>query len=155
EVTLVTALSPDADGRRLAELLAGAGVDVVDLGLDGPTPVKLRVRSGGQSLARVDRGCEPVVAPGSWNDAATAAIASADAVLVSDHGGGMAALEPVAEVERPGCGRPVVWDPHSDGARPPAAVTLATPHAGEAGGLLGPGRAPPAGGRHVGDAKRR
>ena len=92
EVTLVTALSPDADGRRLAELLAGAGVDVVDLGLDGPTPVKLRVRSGGQSLARVDRGCEPVVAPGSWNDAATAAIASADAVLVSDYGRGMAAL---------------------------------------------------------------
>jgi D-beta-D-heptose 7-phosphate kinase / D-beta-D-heptose 1-phosphate adenosyltransferase len=144
EVTLVTALSPDADGRRLAELLAGAGVDVVDLGLDGPTPVKLRVRSGGQSLARVDRGCEPVVAPGSWNDAATAAIASADAVLVSDYGRGMAALEPVAEVERTGCGRPVVWDPHSDGARPPAAVTLATPNAGEASGLLGQGGSPSA-----------
>jgi D-beta-D-heptose 7-phosphate kinase / D-beta-D-heptose 1-phosphate adenosyltransferase len=143
EVTLVTALSRDADGRRLAELLAAAGVDVVDLRLDGPTPVKLRVRSGGQSLARVDRGCEPVVAPGSWNDAATAAIASADAVLVSDYGRGMAALEPVAEIEGIGGGRPVVWDPHSDGARPPAAVTLATPNAGEASGLLGQGGSPP------------
>jgi len=143
DVTLVTALSPDTDGRRLAELLARAGVDVVDLGLDGPTPVKLRVRSAGQSLARVDRGCEPVVAPGSWNDAATAAIASADAVLVSDYGRGMAAQRLVAEIERTGGGRPVVWDPHSDGARPPSAVTLATPNAGEARELLGQGAPPP------------
>lgn len=137
DVTLVTALSSDADGRRLAALLAGAGVDVIDLRLDGPTPIKLRVRSGGQSLARVDRGCEPVVAPGLWTDAATAATASADAVLVSDYGRGMAALQPVAQLAGNGGRRPVVWDPHSDGARPPATVALATPNVGEAGDLLG------------------
>jgi rfaE bifunctional protein nucleotidyltransferase chain/domain len=136
-VTLVTALSGDDDGVRLARLLDAAAVEVVDLGLDGPTPVKLRLRADGQSLARVDRGCEPVAAPGGWSGAATAAAAAADAVLVSDYGRGMAALGPVARgAGTGGVGTPLVWDPHSAGPRPPAA-TLVTPNVGEALDLLG------------------
>ena len=54
----------DGDGRRLARLLAAAGVTVVDLGLDGPTPVKLRLRSGGQSLAACRPGLRPRGAAG-------------------------------------------------------------------------------------------
>ena len=145
----MTALSPDDDGRRLARLLADAGVTVVDLGLAGPTPVKLRVRSGGQSLARVDRGCEPVVPPGAWTGTATAAVRGADAVLVSDYGRGLAAALPeVVTGALPGgapgsgmpgraSGPPLVWDPHSNGPRPPAAADLVVPNAGEAAGLAG------------------
>ena len=53
-VTLVTALGDDPAGAELRELLAERGVDVIDLGLDGPTPEKVRIgppgRGGG--LAR-------------------------------------------------------------------------------------------------------
>ena len=154
EITLVTALSADDDGRRLARLLADAGVAVVDLGLDGPTPVKLRLRSGGQSLARVDRGCEPVVPPGPWSSAATAAARDADAVLVSDYGRGLAGLpEVVTGLPGGGASRsgapgrspapPVVWDPHSNGPCPPPAADLVVPNSGEAAGLAGE-PAPPA-----------
>lgn len=133
DVTLVTALSRDEDGRHLAQLLAAAGVAVVDLGLDGPTPVKLRLRSGGRSLARVDRGCDPVVPPGPWTTAASSAIGDADAVLVSDYGRGLAALPEVAGTPSVGpAGPPMVWDPHSAGPRPPATAALATPNEGEA-----------------------
>ncbi len=141
-VTLVTALSADGDGRRLAGLLADAGIDVIDLGLDGPTPVKLRLRSGGQSLARVDRGCDPVVPPGPWPAAAGDAVAAADAVLISDYGRGLAALpEVVIGMPAAGEGPPVVWDPHSLGPRPPAA-TLVTPNVGEALDLIGEATSP-------------
>ncbi len=137
EVTLVTALSGDPDGQRLARLLATAGVEVVDLGLDAPTPVKLRLRSGGQSLARVDRGCDPVIAPGPWTAAATAAVAAADAMLVSDYGRGLAAL-PQVEGHFGGISEaPVVWDPHADGPAPPPWATLATPNLVEARALAG------------------
>lgn len=131
DVTLVTALSPDDDGQRLARDLESAGVDLVDLGLDAPTPVKLRLRSGGQSLARVDRGCTPIVAPGPWTAGARDATADADVVLVADYGRGMAALPAVVDGTC-AAGRPLVWDPHGDGPRPPASASLVTPNVGEA-----------------------
>jgi D-beta-D-heptose 7-phosphate kinase / D-beta-D-heptose 1-phosphate adenosyltransferase len=140
--TLVTALSDDADGRRLAELVAASGVDVVNLGLDGPTPVKLRLRAGGQSLARVDRACSPVACPGVWTDAATAALAAADAVIVSDYGRGLAALTAVTAALGK-VAAPVVWDPHPAGARPPSSAALVTPSQVEAHGLMGRHDSPP------------
>ena len=142
EVTMVTALGADDDARRLADLLAAARVEVVDLGLDAPTPVKLRLRAEGHSIARVDRGCEPVVPPGPWSDRASAAARSAGALLVSDYGRGMAALPGLAAAAqtRPG---PTVWDPHSLGPRPAAATTVATPNLGEAHALAGGDGPPP------------
>lgn len=138
DVTLVTALSADEDGRRLAHLLSRAGVTIVDLGLPGPTPVKLRLRSGAQSLARVDRGCEPLVRPGRWTRAAGHAAAVADAILVSDYGRGIAALPTVAGgVPGGDPGPPLVWDPHSSGPRPPARAALVTPNEEEARLLAG------------------
>jgi D-beta-D-heptose 7-phosphate kinase/D-beta-D-heptose 1-phosphate adenosyltransferase len=136
EVMLVTALSRDADGRRLARGLEAGGVRVVDLGLDAPTPVKLRLRSGSHSLARVDRGCTPVVAPGSWTAAASEAATTADVVLVADYGRGMTAAPPVADGAC-AAGRPLVWDPHRDGPIPPSAAMLVTPNIGEAHALTG------------------
>ena len=126
-VTLVTALSRDAHGALLAGDLADRGVEVVDLGLDAPTPVKLRLRSAGQSLAHVDHGCIPVVGPGPWTAAADRAAATADAVLVADYGRGMAAQPPVLD-GRCAAGRPLVWDPHARGParRRPAAWSRPT-----------------------------
>ncbi|MCW3004166.1 MAG: D-beta-D-heptose 1-phosphate adenosyltransferase, partial [Conexibacter sp.] len=56
EVRLVTAIAPDAAGAELAAELRACGVEVVDLGVDGATPEKIRVRAGGRALLRVDRG---------------------------------------------------------------------------------------------------
>jgi len=89
EVVLVTALSQDAGGQELRGLLDRAGVRVVDLGLDGATPEKVRVRSAGRSLLRLDRG-GPAGVPGDLTDEAAEVLAGAGAVLVADYGRGVA-----------------------------------------------------------------
>jgi D-beta-D-heptose 7-phosphate kinase / D-beta-D-heptose 1-phosphate adenosyltransferase len=130
-VTLVCALGDDAGGARVRELLADAGVAVCDLGLPGATPEKVRVRAGGRALVRLDsggeaRGCGPLTG------AARAALAAADAVLVSDYGRGVAA-EPTVRAELSQLGAtPVVWDPHPDGPDPVPGCLLVTPNAAEA-----------------------
>ncbi|HEY8543631.1 MAG TPA: PfkB family carbohydrate kinase [Acidimicrobiales bacterium] len=134
EVTLVAALGADAEGDRVRRALRDAGVRVVDLGLDGPTPVKLRLRAGGRSLARVDRHCEPVAGIGAWTAAAEDAVRSADAVLVSDYGRGMSARPALSAALAHRCraGGAVVWDPHPRGAAPLPGCTLVTPNLAEA-----------------------
>jgi len=136
DVTLVTALGADAEGELARSFLDTAGVRLVDLGLGGPTPVKLRVRSAGQSLVRVDRACSPVVAPGPWCDAAGEAVLCAHAVLVSDYGRGLAAARPLPDL-LPALHQPVVWDPHPRGARPPRGLDLLVPNRDEAARLDG------------------
>jgi rfaE bifunctional protein nucleotidyltransferase chain/domain/rfaE bifunctional protein kinase chain/domain len=145
EVTLITALGTDDTAADLRRLFEEAGVGVVDVGLDGPTPEKLRVRSSDQSLVRIDRGCEPVVPPGPWPAAADEALAGADAVLVADYGRGMAsrALPAVTALVERGDTRPatgrrpvVVWDPHPAGPVPPAGLDAVTPNLSEAAGAL-------------------
>jgi rfaE bifunctional protein nucleotidyltransferase chain/domain len=122
--------------------LERTGIDVVDLGLDGGTPTKLRLRAGGQSLVRVDRSCSPTAAVGVFTDAAIAAVGQAAAVLVSDYGRSLAA-NPVLSVllqQRAGDAAPhtpVVWDPHPRGPRPPSGLDMLTPNLGEATALLG------------------
>jgi D-beta-D-heptose 7-phosphate kinase / D-beta-D-heptose 1-phosphate adenosyltransferase len=132
DVTLVCALGRDAIGARLERLLADAGVTVCDLGLDGSTPEKVRVRAGGRAIVRLDsggerRGCGPLTA------AAARALRAASAVLVSDYGRGVAA-EPSVRAALGELRAPVVWDPHPKGPAPVAGVLLATPNAAEAGG---------------------
>jgi D-beta-D-heptose 7-phosphate kinase/D-beta-D-heptose 1-phosphate adenosyltransferase len=137
DVVLVTALAQDAPGRELAGLLRRGGVQVLDLGLDGATPEKVRVRSDGRSLLRLDHG-GPAGSPGELTAQAAAALESAGAVLVADYGRGVAALAgvraAVAGLCSPGAARrtPVVWDPHVRGPEPVAGVTLATPNGAEA-----------------------
>lgn len=133
EIVLVTALGSDAAGRELAALLGDAGVTVVDLGLDGRTPEKVRVLAAGRALLRIDHGGEP--GPVGIHDLAPAltAIAGASAVLVSDYGRGVAASEPLrralADLPRR---VPVVWDPHPRGPEPVPGLHLATPNEVEA-----------------------
>jgi D-beta-D-heptose 7-phosphate kinase/D-beta-D-heptose 1-phosphate adenosyltransferase len=134
DVTLVTALARDAAAAELRDELERGGVEVVDLGLAGGTPEKIRFRSDGRSLMRLDRGGGGIVGPSTA--AARAAIGWASAVLVSDYGRGVAAepgLRDALAAVPPHV--PVVWDPHPNGAPPTAAVTVATPNESELSGI--------------------
>jgi len=130
-VTLVTALAGDAAGRELKALLERAGVVVVDLGLEGETPEKVRVRARGRALLRLDHGgrAGAVAAAGAE---ALAAVAGAEAVLVSDYGRGVAADPALREALAARPARvPVVWDPHPRGPAPVAGVLVVTPNRDE------------------------
>ena len=137
DVTLVTALGTDRAGVELRELLESSGVEVVDLGLDGRTPEKLRVRTAGRSLLRLDRG-GAAAAVGGLTAAARAAIEWAGAVLVADYGRGVAAEATVREALYDIADHvPIVWDPHRHGAAPVAGAALVTPNADEAAHFAG------------------
>lgn len=137
-VSLVTALADDEAGRELARLLAEAGVEVVDLGLSGATPEKIRFACDGRPLLRLDRGGDG--RPGPATAAARAAIGWADALLVSDYGRGVAAEPGVrGALAARADAAPIVWDPHPRGPSPVAGVTLATPNAAEAVRFAGAG----------------
>ena len=105
EVTLVTALSLDDSGRHLASLLEAADVEVVDIGLASPTPVKVRLRCEDRLLLRVDHA-GVTGKPGEATPAASEAIrpaaswigtascgprnASRGTISIGPHGGGAA-----------------------------------------------------------------
>jgi D-beta-D-heptose 7-phosphate kinase/D-beta-D-heptose 1-phosphate adenosyltransferase len=134
-VTLITALSGDVAARELAALLDEAGVEVVDLGLSGATPEKVRVRAQGRTLLRLDRGGGGV--PGGISDPARAALRSADAVLVADYGRGVAADASVRAALTEAASRiPLVWDPHPRGPEPVRGLALGTPNESEAARLV-------------------
>jgi rfaE bifunctional protein nucleotidyltransferase chain/domain/rfaE bifunctional protein kinase chain/domain len=128
-VTLVTAVGRDAAGAELRALLEDRGVEVVDLGLDGTTPEKVRIGAAGRPLVRLDRGGGSAV--GEPDASARAAIGWAGAVLVSDYGRGVAASPGVREALSTGRG-PLVWDPHPRGPAPVPGAALATPNLAEA-----------------------
>jgi len=138
-VTLLTALAGDAAGRELAGLLDSCGVRVVDLGLEGGTPEKVRVRTSGQSLLRLDHGPSVPGTVGACSGAARAAVEQAAAILVADYGRGVAAqpgLRRLLEDVSPRT--PVVWDPHPRGPEPVPGVRLVTPNRTEAAAMAGP-----------------
>ncbi|MFA9428794.1 D-glycero-beta-D-manno-heptose 1-phosphate adenylyltransferase [Egicoccus sp. AB-alg2] len=131
DVTLVTALADDPGGRELADLLHRAGVELVDLGLRGRTCEKIRLRAGGTSLARWDRGARTTAADvGAWTPAADEALRRADAVLVACYGRGLSHL-PAARDALAATVGPLVWDPHPHGAAPVTVTTVATPNEAE------------------------
>ena len=127
DVTLVCALGRDLAGEELAALLEEAGVNVIDLVLAGATPEKVRVLAAGRPIVRLDRGGE-ARGCGPLPDAA---LAGADAVLVSDYGRGVTAEPTVREALRR-ASAPLIWDPHPKGAPPVPGATLVTPNLKEA-----------------------
>ncbi len=132
-VTLITALARDAAGRELARALLDAGVDLLDLGLEGQTAEKVRFRCG-HSLLRLDRGRAPgrIEARGA-GPSLRAALARGAAVFVSDYGRGVAAHPEVRAALEALTGQlPLLWDPHPRGAPPVAEATLVTPNLAEA-----------------------
>jgi D-beta-D-heptose 7-phosphate kinase/D-beta-D-heptose 1-phosphate adenosyltransferase len=135
QVVLVTALAGDEPGTALRGLLELAGVEVVDLGLAGPTPEKIRVRADGRSLLRLDRGTRPGRV-GPLDGAGRRALAGAGAVLVADYGRDVAAEPGVrAALAALPARRPLVWDPHPRGPAPVPGARLATPNRSEAAGF--------------------
>jgi D-beta-D-heptose 7-phosphate kinase / D-beta-D-heptose 1-phosphate adenosyltransferase len=131
-VTLVAPVGDDPAGAQVRELLEEAGVSVVALAQRGPTRTKTRVRSGGQSLLRLDDGGpgDPV---GGLPDAAVAAVRDADVVVVSCYGAGTTAHPEVRErLAARAADHPVLWDPHPRGGTPVPGCLLVTPNAAEA-----------------------
>jgi D-beta-D-heptose 7-phosphate kinase / D-beta-D-heptose 1-phosphate adenosyltransferase len=134
-VTLVTALAPDPAGGELARALLDAGVDLVDLGLDGRTPEKIRLLAG-RSLLRLDRGGSGRVRAEGVVPALHATLGDAAAILVSDYGRGVAAHPEAREVlESAAAQTPLVWDPHPRGPAPVAGAAVVTPNLAEAVGF--------------------
>jgi rfaE bifunctional protein nucleotidyltransferase chain/domain/rfaE bifunctional protein kinase chain/domain len=131
-VTLVTALGDDPAGAELRRLLVEHGIDVVDLGLDGATPEKVRIGTPGRPLLRLDAGGGGAV--GEPDAAVRAAIGWADAVLVADYGRGVADV-PAIRAQLELAASPVVWDPHPRGAEPVPRAALVTPNLAEARGF--------------------
>jgi len=134
EVTLACGRAEDADGGRLAELLAADGVRQVALTALPTTRSVTRVRSGGQSLLRLDRPAAPLPADAPLDEAVLEReLERADAVLVADYGAGTTAHPGVRRaLARWASRRPVVWDPHPRGADPVPGVSVATPNRTEA-----------------------
>jgi D-beta-D-heptose 7-phosphate kinase / D-beta-D-heptose 1-phosphate adenosyltransferase len=132
-VTLVTALARDEAAAELRALLDAAGVTVIGLTLDGETAQKVRIRTGGRCIVRIDYGGTAEVV-GPLPAAAATCLEHAEAVLVSDYGRGVTAVPTVravlAEAARR---RPLVWDPHPRGSPPVAGARLVTPNQAEAG----------------------
>ena len=135
-VTLVTALAADGPGDKLRSALAAAGVDVLDLGLAGTTPEKVRVRTRAMPLLRLDRGGAPPGRVGAATEQVLEALSSAAAVLVADYGRGLSAEPGIrAALRRVAAETPVVWDPHPRGDEPVGGAAIVTPNAREAAGF--------------------
>jgi rfaE bifunctional protein nucleotidyltransferase chain/domain/rfaE bifunctional protein kinase chain/domain len=128
DVVLLTAIAHDDAGCELADLLAEARVTVVDVGFDGSTPEKVRLRDGRSIICRLDRGGG--VPRAAVRSCVGRLVGDAAAVLVADYGGGLA-----ADLALRGAlagARRLVWDPHPRGPRPASGATLVTPNEREA-----------------------
>lgn len=132
DVVLITGIAEDTEGRRLTNLLTSAGVRVIALPMRGATVTKTRVRAGGQSVVRIDRG-DAMPVPGPLPQAALDALAAAGAICVADYGRGVAGLPALrGALGAAAAHTPVVWDPHPRGADPVAGCRLVTPNDAEA-----------------------
>ncbi|GGH45530.1 PfkB family carbohydrate kinase [Microbacterium album] len=134
-VRLVTALGEDRRAGELRALLEGAprgAIEVVAAPSGAATPVKTRVRAAGQSIVRLDDGCD-VPEPPRATPAMLAALEDVDAVVVADYGRGVTADPRLrAALERAGRRVPLVWDPHPRGTAPVASAAVVTPNLTEA-----------------------
>ncbi|WP_111508761.1 D-glycero-beta-D-manno-heptose 1-phosphate adenylyltransferase [Mycobacterium kyogaense] len=139
-VVLVTGIADDAAGRHLAGLLASAGVRVLALPMRGSTVTKTRVRAGGQSVVRIDRG-DAVPLAGPLPRGVADALSEAGAICVADYGRGVAALPALRDALSDAARTiPVVWDPHPRGADPVPGCRVVTPNEAEAQHFCGAGR---------------
>jgi len=138
-VVLVTALSADAEGRELADLLRAHDIRVIDLGADIPTSVKSRVRAQGRSLVMLSQAADrAAVLRRGLTEREQELLLRAAVVLVSDYGRGVSQDPSVrAALTAATAHTPVVWDPHPRGGPPVPGVRLVTPNSREAAHFAG------------------
>lgn len=130
DLELVTVLSDDDAATALRAELTGISLVMGPSG--APTSVKTRVRAGDHAIVRFDEGCGEAPVP-PVTEAMLRAVETADVVLVSDYGRGLAANPQLREVLTQVAGRiPVVWDPHPSGPAPVPGVAAVTPNFSEA-----------------------
>lgn len=129
-VVLIAPLAEDSAAQQVRRLLAGQ-VRLIGLPWTGSTPVKTRIRAGNHPVARLDSGDLPG-SIGPLPADAIAALAAAEAVLVSDYGRGASSAPQVRTALAAAARRvPVVWDPHPHGASPVGGTMLVTPNESE------------------------
>jgi D-beta-D-heptose 7-phosphate kinase/D-beta-D-heptose 1-phosphate adenosyltransferase len=133
-VVLVTALADDGPGDELGSLLRQAGVDVVDLGLAGSTPILTRIRTEDRSVLMLSQGYRSrAVHRRTLGRAERDVLGDAAAILVADYGRGLSDEDTVrAALEVAACRVPVVWDPHPSSRHPVPNCRLVTPNELEA-----------------------
>jgi D-beta-D-heptose 7-phosphate kinase/D-beta-D-heptose 1-phosphate adenosyltransferase len=128
DVVLVCAIGDDPAGRRLEAMLPS--VRIIRLPSEGSTAEKVRVRAGGQSLLRLDRGGGGEI--GSIPFEVGQAVTDAGAVLVADYGGGVTAAPELRRLlSALPRSIPLIWDPHPRGCEPVAGARLVTPNESE------------------------
>ncbi|OLE30387.1 MAG: hypothetical protein AUG44_01330, partial [Actinobacteria bacterium 13_1_20CM_3_71_11] len=121
-------------GARLRALLDEAGVQLCALPVEGPMPEKIRIRTDGHMLMRVDQAGVPAPVSERLPKPAAAVLRAATGVLVSDYGRGFTGMADLRRVlTEVAQRRPVVWDPHPRGSDPVPGIMLATPNEAELG----------------------
>jgi D-beta-D-heptose 7-phosphate kinase / D-beta-D-heptose 1-phosphate adenosyltransferase len=135
EVVLVTALAHDAAAEELRRTIRAEGIELIELTLSGSTPEKVRLRSEGRTLMRLDRG-GGYASGTSLPELELGCLDRCSALLVSDYGRGVAAHPLLrAALEKVVPRAPIVWDPHPRGPEPLAGMTVVTPNEAEAAQL--------------------
>ena len=134
-VTLVTAVADDEAGAELLTRLHDEAVTVLNLGCDGPTAEKMRIRCAEHTLAAPRPGRRSRRHDRCARRKVRATLHEADVVLVSDYGRGMTAHTGIRGSLARRIGREVVWDPHPRGAPPVPGARLVTPNQSEAATL--------------------
>jgi D-beta-D-heptose 7-phosphate kinase/D-beta-D-heptose 1-phosphate adenosyltransferase len=131
EVLLIAPVSEDQAGARLTDQLRRR-IELLPLPHEGGTRTKIRIRSAGQSLLRLDEG-GPGTPVRPRLEPVRAALAAADVVLVSDYGAGTTSDPGLRELLAHSAARiPLIWDPHPRGGPPVTGATLVTPNVAEA-----------------------
>jgi bifunctional ADP-heptose synthase (sugar kinase/adenylyltransferase) len=135
KTTLLTCLSDDLYALRLKARLAGL-VTIAGSSRAG-TAVRTRLLAGDRTIGRVDRGGSGAP-PAEVSEEMLDALLTADAVLVCDHGRGMAGNGKLRGVLGWLVNRvPVVWAVHPRGAEPVVRVAVATLNLAAAGAMTG------------------
>lgn len=135
DVTLVTALDDEEPGDLLRMMLSREGVTVMELPIRITTAEKVRLRIGGRTVLRVDRGGDVDVGVAQ---PVAMKLDGFDAVLVADYGRGVTTVPAVRTALTSLARRiPVVWDPHPNGTTPVEGTAVATPNLAEAIRLVG------------------
>jgi D-beta-D-heptose 7-phosphate kinase / D-beta-D-heptose 1-phosphate adenosyltransferase len=132
QVTLLSRLGQDDTARKLRMRLSQEGVELIEVPLiSGSTPIKMRVGTHDQVIARFDSGLDVQESAPMTRTFLVSATRGSDAVLISDYGRGItgdAALRRML----PRIDAPVVWDPHPLGSRPVDGIFITTPSLEEA-----------------------